>query len=46
MAGDVIATPIYMQLIVTALLGGIIYFFSLRGKNVLEKLKISKSLGL
>lgn len=34
MAGDVIATPIYMQLIVTALLGGIIYFFSLRGKNV------------
>ena len=36
MSGELVATPLYMQLIVTVVLSGVIYFITLRGTDVQE----------
>lgn len=36
MGGELISTPLYMQLIVTVILSGVIYFLTRRGENVQE----------
>lgn len=36
MGGELIATPLYMQIIVTIVLSGVIYFLTQRGQNVQE----------
>lgn len=36
MGGEIIATPVYMQIIVTIVLSGVIYFLTQRGDNVPE----------